>query len=317
MGHLVVVGSVNADVYVEIKQLPLPGETLEGRGGFVLPGGKGANQAVAASRLAGQTKLFFGGSFGNDGHSDMLKTELKGYNVDVSTSSKADVPSGQAYILLQEGGQNSIIIIGGSNQSWPCDLQRNLTKAIESSSGVLLQREIPDVINLKVAKLASSLGIPVYMDVGGADTDLPPSIFPYLFLLAPNETELSRISGLPTETLEQTITAAKKIQRQGVKNVLVTLGTRGSLYIDSAQKVYKKTSFKVDKVVDTTGAGDCYRAAFAVYLTEHGHSQVGHAMSFAAAAAALCVQRKGAMPSMPSRTEVETYLRASSVNSKL
>lgn len=308
MPHLVVVGSVNADIYVEIKKLPLPGETLEGEGGFVLPGGKGANQAVAAARMGSKTKVFFGGSFGNDSHAEMLKTELKGYKVDISVSTTASVPSGQAFILLQQGGQNSIVIIGGANQSWSKDLQDSLLQSIRSSSGVLLQREIPDSVNEQVAKLAKKAGIPVFMDVGGADTPLSPSIFPHLYLITPNETELARITGLPTETNAQITTAVKKLQSQGVSNVLVTLGIRGSVFFSQDGKVYEQPSFKVTNVVDTTGAGDCYRAAFAVYLTEKGYSHVTEAMGFAAAAASLCVQKKGAMPSMPSRDEVEACL---------
>mmetsp|Transcript_43494 Transcript_43494/g.85144 ORF Transcript_43494/g.85144 Transcript_43494/m.85144 type:complete len:319 (+) Transcript_43494:31-987(+) len=316
-GHLLVVGSVNADIYCEIKNLPQPGETMDGKGGYVLPGGKGANQAVGAARTASSCKVLFAGSFGNDNHATMLRSQMTGHNVDLSVSSTAPVPSGQAFILLQQGGQNSIIIIGGANQEWPSPLEDKLVKAIKASRGVLLQREVPEAINLQVAQLASQAGVPVYMDVGGEDSPLAPAIFPHIFLLSPNETELARVSGLPTDTNDQIIVACKKLQKLGVKNVLVTLGTRGSIFVNESGRVYQAPSFKAAKVVDTTGAGDCYRAAFAVYLTENGAKDVEKAMLFASAASCLCVQKKGAMDGMPSRAEIQKFLDSLPKQAKL
>ena len=169
------VGSVNADIIVEISRFPKPGETMAARKndtGYVLPGGKGANQAVAAKRL-GQDNVTvnFIGVFGNDGNAEMLKEVLKKENVNISQSLTADVPNGQALIFIDASGENSIIIIGGSNQAWPDGpLDDSVVNTIASSDVLLLQREIPDRINVAVAEIASKAGCTIVSDVGGADT---------------------------------------------------------------------------------------------------------------------------------------------------
>lgn len=311
-GPLLVVGSVNADIYVELKKLPLPGETLEAQkgSGIVLPGGKGANQAFGAARMAKGKQVKFCGHFGDDTHGPTLKKFMSGpAAMDLSLSrTLTDTPTGQAFILLQTGGQNSIIIIGGANTEWDSALPADLQRAITTASGVLLQREIPPRINMLVAKTAFKAGVPVIMDVGGADTDMNPALFPYLNILCPNETELSRVVGMPTETDEEIVAAAKALQGKGVKQVLVTLGKKGCIFLSDKGVLTKKGSFRVSKVVDTTGAGDCFRAAFSVALTE-GKS-IEESLDFGSAAGALCVQGKGAMPSMPTRTQVEKFLLA-------
>ena len=160
---ITVVGSVNADVIVEITRFPKPGETMGARKndtGYVLPGGKGANQAVAAKRLGqDNVKVNFIGVFGNDGNAEMLRGVLEREGVDISQSLSADVPNGQALIFLTEDGENSIIIIGGSNQAWPeGKLAEKIAKTIQQSDVLLLQREIPDSVNEQVCLLS---GVPM------------------------------------------------------------------------------------------------------------------------------------------------------------
>lgn len=310
---LLVVGSVNADIYIEVDRLPIPGELVTGNegSGLVLPGGKGANQAVAAARLSAEgVKVSFCGSFGSDTHATMLKETMTGYGCDLTLSTSSSKPSGQAFIILQKGGENSIILCEAANGDWPSALSPAVIERISTSRGVMLQREIPDYVNCAVAACAASKGVPVFMDVGGSDKKMDRAILPHLHLLAPNETELAHVTGLPTRTEEEIIAAAKALQATGVKNVLVTIGKQGSLFLSDKGHLTRQEILRADKVVDTTGAGDCFRAAFVTRFLESGI--VGESLHFAAAASSLCVGRKGAMSGMPSRAEVVKLVPAKS-----
>lgn len=146
---ILVVGSVNADLIVQVDRLPVPGETLKGGGGQVLPGGKGANQAVAASRLGAPVK--FCGVFGSDSFGTMLRSTMTTSGADISLSFTSEGPTGQAVILLQAGGENSIVLIPGANADWPKGWQDTLLPAVAEAGLVMLQREIPDEVNVAVS----------------------------------------------------------------------------------------------------------------------------------------------------------------------
>ena len=204
---LLVLGSINADLYVELDRLPLPGETLSGRNAAVRPGGKGANQAAAAARLGHPTR--FAGHVGDDAFAPMLRNALAACGADTSLLSTVPGPCGQAFILLQHGGENSIVLVGGANQAWP-DLDPAIAAAIPNSGALLLQREIPEAINAQAAAIAHAAGIPVILDAGGADGPLGDDLLRHLALLSPNETELARLTGLPTTDEREVIAAAKQ-----------------------------------------------------------------------------------------------------------
>jgi ribokinase len=179
----------------------------------------------------------------------------------------------------------------------------------------LLQCEIPDRVNALVTKAAARAGVPVMWDTGGDDRAVPGELLPLIEYLCPNETELARIAGVPSvESVEQAIEVARVMQKRGARNLLVTLGADGSVFVpessSSAPAVYHQPRFSVERVVDTTGAGDCYRAAFAVGVAQ-GRS-IPDSMAFAAAASALCVQVAGAQPSMPTVDRVAELLASSS-----
>eukprot|EP00455_Lapot_gusevi_P005814 TRINITY_DN12488_c0_g1_i1.p1 TRINITY_DN12488_c0_g1~~TRINITY_DN12488_c0_g1_i1.p1 ORF type:complete len:307 (+),score=102.17 TRINITY_DN12488_c0_g1_i1:56-976(+) len=306
MAKIVCVGSVNADIYVEIDRLPVEGETLSAKedSGFMLPGGKGANQAVATSKLGANT--FFVGMFGNDSHAQVLKHVLEEHKVNISQCQDVNKPSGQAFILLQAGGENSIIIVAGANNSWPEELDAAVLETIRGASLVLLQREIPDRVNLQVARIAKEAGVTVMMDVGGRAEALPAEFLPHISILSPNETELARITGMSTASDQEVEAACQALLSQGVQAILVKLGSRGSLYV-SSQEVIRQAAIPAPCVIDTTGAGDCFTAAFAVALSSG--QGVSDSMRFASAAATLCIQKKGAIPSMPERDAVISLLQ--------
>jgi ribokinase len=199
---LLVIGSLNADIILEISRFPKQGETLGARSdstGYMVPGGKGANQAVAAARAGSSIPTCFVSMFGNDSHATALKDSLLSSGVDVSLCMDCDVPSGQAFIFLEEDGQNSILIVGGSNKAFPSNcVSKNLLSAIQGASAVMLQREIPEALNIEVAQAAKKAGVPVIFDMGGEDSPLPDVLLPLLEFVCPNETELSRLVDMPT-----------------------------------------------------------------------------------------------------------------------
>ncbi|KAL2331269.1 hypothetical protein Fmac_018850 [Flemingia macrophylla] len=333
---VVVVGSANADVYVEIERLPREGETLAAKSGQTLAGGKGANQATCAAKLAYPT--YFVGQIGDDAYGSLVAAALRGAGVRVDQLSVvASEPTGHAVVMLQSNGQNSIIYIGGANVSgWPSALPREHLELVAQAGIVLLQREIPDPVIAQVAQAASKAGVPVVLDAGGMEGPFPPQLLNFVDILSPNETELARITGMPTESFEEIAQAALKCHElknvvaiavwlsflllgkiadnvvgivvadcrvpTGVKQVLVKLGEKGSALFVEGEKPIQQSAILAKKVVDTTGAGDTFTAAFAVALVE-GMSKK-ECLRFAAAAACLCVQVKGASPSMPDRKSV-------------
>lgn len=326
---ILVAGSINADTFIDIDRLPLAGETLSTNrpdSGRVLPGGKGANQAVAVRKALGSDSdaafsTHWIGRYGDDAHASMLRSILKEQGVHDDLAGVAEgVPSGQAFILLQKGGQNSIILVAGANHSWPAEaaLSASIESSLRQAAVLMLQREIPQSVNECLAAAARSAGVPVMLDMGGEDTELSSALLQNLSFLTANETELARLAKRNTETEAQVIAAAKAVQQRAAAaaggsssslHVLLTLGHRGSLLVLPDGSHLTQPAMPVEQVVDTTGAGDCFRGAFTVAYLEGKSMQA--CLKFASAAAALCIQSKGAMPSMPRREEIEKQLAQS------
>lgn len=304
MKPLLVLGSINADLYVEVDALPKPGETIPGHDCAVRSGGKGANQAAAAAKAGWPTR--FAGHLGSDPFAVSLRAELRAAGADDALLTAVAGPTGQAYILLQRGGENSIIVAPGANAVWPAGCNPVTTTAIQQAGALLLQREIPEAVNIAAAQVAKAAGVLVILDAGGSDDGpLPPALLACLAVCSPNETELARLTGMPTADDAQVIAAARRLQAQGVGTVLVKLGARGCLLVRPDGTTLRQGVFRVP-VVDTTGAGDCFTATYTVALLA-GMSETDR-LRFACAAAGICVQRKGAMPSMPSRHEIDAFL---------
>ncbi|XP_031104943.1 ribokinase [Ipomoea triloba] len=305
---LVVVGSANADIYVEIDRLPQEGETVSAKTGQTLAGGKGANQAVCGGKLAYPT--YFMGQVGEDAHGKLIVEALEGGGVILDhLRTVAHAPTGHAVVMLQEDGQNSIIIVGGANMSyWPESLPEEYLEVVRNAGIVLLQREIPDSVNIQVAKAARSAHVPIILDAGGVDSPVPSELLSVVDIFSPNESELARLTKMPTENFEQIKQAVEKCHDMGVNQVLVKLGAKGSALFIKGEEPIRQPIIKAEKVIDTTGAGDTFTAAFAVALVE-GKSKK-ECLAFAAAAASLCVQVKGAIPSMPERKRVLNLLKS-------
>lgn len=302
MADVVVVGSANADCYLHVDRLPASGETLLGRESAVRPGGKGANQAAACARLGVRTA--FVGQIGDDAFGHMLQNALVAGGVETSGLETVSSPSGMASILLLPSGENAIVVASGANQAWS-SLTTRQQGLIQSARCVLLQREVPEVINLAAARLARRSGAQVVLDAGGDASDLAPELLAAVDVFSPNQTELSRVSGFPIDDIDQAIGAAESILRRGCRAVVIKLGALGAVVVRPDRPPVRVPALPVP-VVDTTGAGDCFTAAYAV--AELAGVDVQQRLRFACAAAACSIQSLGALDSMPDRSAVQVLL---------
>ncbi len=303
---LVVTGSLNMDFVVQVERLPAPGETALGHDFRMIPGGKGANQACAAGKLARQTRVCMVGRVGVDPFAESLKSSLAGAGVDVSairaTNSEA---TGIAEIWVERSGQNSIVVAGGANGALsPADIE-SIHEVYAAAAVALFQLETP-LATVEAALLASRhAGALTVLDPAPA-RPLPASLLALVDVLTPNETEACILLGRQpgrvglTEAREM----SQALRALGPKIVILKLGDQGCLCTDGAME-YLVPGFPVT-AVDTTAAGDTFNAALGVALCEH--MPLEDALRFSNAAAAISVTRLGAQSSAPSRDEVEEFL---------
>jgi len=317
-GALLVVGSVNVDTTVRVDHLPHLGETVvSSEPASVAVGGKGANQAVAVARLqlSGAPKPRFVARFGTDAHEAWLRRSLLEAGVDLSgCTSVATLSTGQGIVLLDADGAATSVVLGGANEEgWSAD-DAELHVAAQAltldAAALLLQREVPQRVNEAFAAAAAARGVPVLLDAGGEAGALTRALTSIVDYLCPNESELARLTGMPTDTDAHVVHAAAALQRTGARNVLVTLGERGALLVLHNGTVLRQQPLPLPggMLVDATAAGDAFRAAFAVSLVEK--QPLPQCMLLGAAAGAIAATRIGAMPSLPSRQEVQALLRA-------
>lgn len=298
-GRIVVVGSLNMDLSLRVPTLPRPGETLLGRDLRISPGGKGANQAVAAARLGGS--VIFIGCRGPDAFGDQLASALLAEGIDTRFLKTGSEPTGTALILLDDAGQNQIAVAPGANwQLGPEDLDR-AEPALEQAAVVLAQAEVPLPTVVRAAVIAARYDVPFIFNPAPA-VPLPPALLAATRLLVPNETELADL--FAGADLAARIAAA---HAAGVGELLVTLGARGARYSRAGGESWRLPAFPVEPV-DSTAAGDAFVAGLAVALVE-GRPLL-EAARFAAAAGALAVTRPGAQTSLPTREEVERLLQS-------
>lgn len=284
---------------INMERLPLPGETLLGGKFFMNPGGKGANQAVAAARLGG--KVLFIAKVGNDpfGVRAVDQYKAEGINTKHVVVDK-EHPSGVALILVDAHGENSIAVASGANAHlMPQDID-NARGAIEDGDILLMQLETPLETVEHAALLAKQLGKKVILNPAPAHP-LPESLLRNLYMLIANETEAEFISGTKISDMDSVARAADIICGKGVENVVITLGSKGA-FVKERGAYHQVQGLKV-KAVDATAAGDTFCGALCVALAE-GRS-ITEAVEFANRAAAITVTRMGAQSSLPYRREVE------------
>ena len=310
---LLVVGSANVDVTMGVPRMPEKGETMATDGGVATAvGGKGANQAVAAARMATYVPVAFIGQFGGDAHGARLRSALVDENVDVAASGRhaQHVPSGQGYVFLEPDGSATSVVVAGANAKWDARAVATAVKAAGTARVVMLQREVPEYVNEAVAAEAAKRGIPVVLDIGGEDRPVRHAHMRDVAYVCPNENELQRLTGLPTGTRAEVEAAARSlIEKDGARNVVATLSERGAVLVkaDGAPPQWQEPApVPGGVVVDATAAGDAFRAAFALSLAEG--LPVTEGLRRAAAAGAIAVSRAGAEPSLPRRAEVDSLV---------
>jgi ribokinase len=313
--HVLVIGSVNADIIIPIDKFPDDGETVVAYdtldSGRAIAGGKGLNQAISCCRLGVST--LFVCQFGDDANSEMLQNVLLENNVDISQCEKVKAPSGLGLVFLQKNGAARNVVLGGANTGWPSTFDaRALIRANkEKIACIMLQMEIPQFINEMIADIAGEEGIPVFQDVGGADREISDHHMKQCTYISPNLTELKRITKLSVSSEDEIIEAAKYLQAKGAKNVLVTLGDKGSLLLTESGDILKQPCCPAENVVDETGAGDNYRGAFVVsHFVDKLTLQ--ESMAFASASSALTVTKVGAITGCSTREECNAYMESQS-----
>lgn len=301
MSKIVVLGSSNTDLVIRSPRMPLPGETLLGGDFMMAAGGKGANQAVAISRLG--SPVTFIAKVGRDMFGDRAVEQYAAEGIDTSTILRdEDAPSGVALITVDDAGENSIVVAGGANNKITVADVDSMRDRIESADYLLMQLEVPMPVVEYAAAIAFDAGVKVVLNPAPA-AKLSDGLLSKCYMLTPNEKECGIIAGIRVENDEQAETAAELLIAKGVQNVVVTLGGKGSLY-KSATERELIPAYRV-KSVDTTAAGDTYNGALCVALSEG--KTIREAAEFATKASAISVTRAGAQPSLPTRDEVEGF----------
>lgn len=300
MKNICVIGSLNMDLVVNVDTMPKPGQTIIGSNFKEVPGGKGANQAVAMARLNGNVSMI--GKVGEDGFGQTLINSLKNDKVDTTYIQTSKGATGVALITVDKNAQNSIVVSPGANFEVKEDDIDNNIEAIKNSDIVVLQLETP--LNTIKYALNKAKELNKYTILNPAPAvKLDDEIIKNVDLLTPNETELEIISGVSIETEEDIQKAAQIMIEKGVKELIVTLGSKGSLYINKEKSMFKK-AYKVE-AVDTTAAGDSYTGALAVALSQD--KNIEDAMDFASKVGALSVLKEGAQSSLPTLEDVKNF----------
>ena len=299
MKKVLVVGSLNMDIVIETDHIPVSGETISGKSIELIPGGKGANQAYTIGKLGGNVAML--GAVGEDDKGQKLLENLEKVGVNVAGIKKMnDVPTGQAYIAVDSAGNNVIVIIAGANGEVSESLIRENMELILNSDIIVMQLEIPLEVVRFVKDLAVELGKTVIIDPAPAVKGIPDSFWAGIDYIKPNETEIGILTGMEVKNQEDAVRAAKTLIKKGVKNVIVSLGSKGCVLVTKDSEKYFPAC-KV-KAVDTTAAGDCFTAAFALALSQGKDSK--EAISFGQKASAIAVTRKGAQTSIPTLEEI-------------
>lgn len=306
MKTLLVVGSLNTDYILRADRLPAPGETLQAQALQTATGGKGANQAAAIARLGGSVRMV--GNVGADAAGETLLRSLAAAGADVALVQRVEGASGAAMIFVLPSGENAIVIAAGANGSLGLQRIRDLHRVLADAFMVLTQLETPMDALDELALQCERLHVPLMLDPAPAQS-ISTETMRRVTWLTPNASETAALFGydLGSATPDELAGFSDGILRDGPRNLLLKLGERGAYVATSDGVRVLVPAFSV-KARDTTAAGDCFNGAFALRLQE-GDDPAG-AARFAAAAAALCVTRNGALPSLPTLDEVQRFLAA-------
>jgi ribokinase len=288
------------DLVTRAPRLPRAGETLAGQSFVTVPGGKGANQAVAAARLGASVAMI--GCVGADAYGEQLRTALLAEGVDCQAVTRIEGEStGVALIVVDDSSQNAIVIVAGGNGHVTASVVDGFDALLSQAEVIICQLEVPlDTVG-HVLKRGHELGKTVILNPAPASGPLPAEWFAWIDYLIPNESEATALTGLPVDSTASADAAASALLAAGVSKVIVTLGEQGALFASPSRSEH----FPAPRVqpVDTTAAGDTFVGGFAAALAD-GKSE-SDAIRFGQVAAALSVTRSGAQPSIPTFAEVQ------------
>ena len=303
MQNILVIGSLNLDYAIRVKDMPLPGETILGEGLTLSPGGKGGNQAFTLGRF-GRTVAMIG-AVGDDASGRMLTANLEKAGVDTGAIERLPgVPSGQAFIHINEKGENSITVIPGANaQVSPAMIDRHMDQ-LQACDAVVMQLEVPLSAVCHAAAKAKELHKTVVLDPAPAVPDLPEELLRQVDICKPNETELHILTAMPTDTDEQVIAAARALIRKGVRQVTASLGGRGVMLVtENDAHLFAPPPVTV---VDSTAAGDSFTAAM---VAMYDGDNLPRSLRFANRVASLVCTRPGAQSSIPDEEEIHALMQ--------
>lgn len=298
-----VLGSLNMDIVLKVERMVRSGETILAKGFDKIPGGKGANQAVAARRLG--ANVYMVGKVGNDDNGNSLVKALKNDDVNLEylyTDEKE--PTGMAIIPVDDEGNNSIIVVSGSNMAITSEDIKKSEKAIINSKVLITQFETPVEVSIEAFKMAKENGVITILNPAPA-RKVPEELLKYTDIIAPNETEAYELTGIKVDSEDTIKEAAKTFLDKGVKFVLITLGERGAA-LASKDEFCIVPAHKV-KAIDTTAAGDSFIGGVATKLCDEeslNYTVLTKAVTFANKVSSIVVQRKGAQTSLPTLEEV-------------
>ena len=301
MKKIVVIGSINMDLVTICKRVPNGGETLFGDEFFQVPGGKGANQAVAISKLGTDVTML--GKVGKDSFGKDLIEAMKKSGVDTNYIEYGEKSTGIAKIIVEENGQNRILVVAGANYEVDKDYVDRHLDIIKSCDILVAQLEIPvETVAYALAK-AKEFGKMTILNPAPAK-ELDDEIIKNSDLIIPNESELSVITGMKTDSQEEIKEAGKKLLNLGVKDLIITLGSKGSLFFNKEICEFH-SAYKV-KAIDTTAAGDSFIGGLVREL-DLNMKNIGEAIEFATKVSAIAVTKKGAQTSIPTIEEVSNF----------
>ncbi len=295
------IGSLNMDLVARCERLPERGQTIMGRDFFTAPGGKGANQAVAAARLGARVSM--AGCVGRDAFAEALVAGLRAAGIRTDDVVPVERPTGTALITIDATGANTIVVISGANLACDAALADRALARAGGPGILLLQHEIPAEANARAVQEARRAGWFVMLNPAPA-RPIPTGLLSLVDLLTPNETEAAAIAGRPVANRADALAAARTLRAMGARAVVVTLGGDGAIYCDAAAAWHCPAA--AVQAVDTTAAGDAYIGALAAALAES--KPLPECLGFAAAAAGLAVTRLGAQPSLASRAELDAFI---------
>lgn len=301
--NVVVLGSINVDTTYHVERFPQPGETISAVSKSSAPGGKGANQAVAAARSGAKTAFI--GAVGSDKEGSYMLEALENDQINTHhiTTDKLH-GTGSAAITLDASGQNDIMVYGGANQAMTTDVLVGIDDILDGADFLISQFETPQEVTLAAFKQAKDHGVTTILNPAPAH-EIIPELLKYTDVIAPNESECALLTGIEITDEDSMQKSADYFRAQGVKHLLITLGSKG-VYYNTPEGHGLVPAFKV-KAVDTTAAGDTFIGALSSQL-EKDLSNVDTALVYAQRASSLTVQQMGAMPSIPTNDAVKKAL---------